>query len=85
MHRQYLNVFCDDDKNLCYISKHKKRVEWIKNHIADVIIEYKLDMIKWKVEDLLITSEPIVSNEYYHKKQKMLLYSEISDARIKSI
>ena len=35
MHQEYLRIFCDNGDKLCYISKHKRRVEWIKAHIDD--------------------------------------------------
>ncbi|MBR5874732.1 MAG: hypothetical protein IKY90_08380 [Oscillospiraceae bacterium] len=82
MHQQYLNVFCDNGNKLCYISKHKRRVDWIKSHLNDVIEHYKLSKKNWKVDDILILSEPVISNEYYHKNQKTILFSDISEKSI---
>lgn len=82
MHQEYLNVFCDKKDKLCYLSKHKRRVEWIKNHIDDVIEFYKLEKGKWKIDDIFITNEIIVSNEFYHKHQKIILYSDITPSVI---
>ena len=82
MQQQYLSVFCDNGKKLCYISKHKRRVDWVKNHLDDVIEHYRLPKGNWKVDDILILSEPIISNEYYHKKQKCILFSDISEKTI---
>ncbi len=85
MYQQYLNVFCDNGKKLCYISKHKKRVNWIKDHIDDVLTRYNLPEGAWKVDDVLITNEIIISNEYYHKNQKILLYSDLTSATIMNL
>lgn len=85
MHQEYLRIFCDNGEKLCYISKHKRRVEWVKTHIDDVLIQYDLQKGKWKVDDLLIVNEAIISNEYYHKNQKILLYTDIDKKSIMNI
>lgn len=82
MHQEYLSVFCDNGKKLCYISKHKRRLLWVQEHINDVLQQYSLVNGNWKVQDLLITSDSITSNEFYHQKQKMLLFSEITASNI---
>lgn len=78
MQQEYLKVFCDSEDNLCYISKHKRRVEWIKEHINDVIVHYNLPSGKWKVDDVLIVNKEIISNKYFHKNQKTLLFTDIT-------
>lgn len=82
MHQEYLDVFCDKGNKLCYLSKHKRRVEWIENHVDDVIEFYKLEKGKWRIDDIFITNEIIVSNEFYHKHQKIILYSDITPSAI---
>ena len=85
MHQEYLKIFCDYGDKLCYISKHKRRVKWIKEHIDDVLVHYKLSGKNWKVDDLLIVNEDIISSEYYHQKQKIMLYSDIDKKAISNI
>ncbi len=85
MHQEYLRVFCDQKGELCYISKHKRRVAWIKNHIDDIIKHYNLAHGKWKIDDVLILNEQIISNEYYHINQKTILYADISKESINNI
>lgn len=82
MHQEYLKVFCDNEKELCYLSRHKRRVEWMRNHISDIIEHFKLPNGKWKIDDLLIVNEPIISNSYFHKSQKTLLYTELTNDAI---
>ena len=82
MHQEYFSVFCDDGKKLCYISKHKRRLLWLQEHISDLLQQYSLANGNWKVQDLLITSDSITSNEFYHQKQKILLFSEITASNI---
>lgn len=85
LHQQYKEVFCDDGDKLCYISKHKKRVNWVKEHINDIVEKYKLEQGKWKVFDALVVDESIISNEFYHQNQTIILYSELSDEIFKRI
>ncbi len=85
MHRQYLDVFCDKKDKLCYMSKHRRRVEWVSNHISDVITQYNLPEGKWKVESLLITSEPVIGSKFFKKDQKAMLYTEITEKTLHKI
>ncbi len=85
MYQEYNKMFCDKGEKLCYYSKHSRRVEWIKSHINDVVSHYKLTGDKWKVNDVLILSEPFPSNEYYHRNKKILLYADLSERNIMSI
>ena len=77
--------FCDKGDKLCYVSKHKRRVAWIKEHISDVISHYGLENGTWSVGEVMIVNEIIVSNEYYHKHQKIVLFSDITEKLIKSL
>lgn len=85
MYQEYLEVFCDKGDKLCYVSKHKRRVAWIKEHISDVISHYGLENGTWSVGEVMIVNEIIVSNEYYHKHQKIVLFSDITEKLIKSL
>lgn len=85
LNQQYSNIFCDKDKKLCHITRHKKRVDWIEKHVDDIIKDFSLEPFNWKVEDALVVSEPIVSNEFYNKNQKIILFSEISESTINKL
>lgn len=85
LNQQYSNIFCDKDKKLCHITRHKKRVDWIEKHVDDIIKDFSLEPFHWKVEDALVVSEPIVSNEFYNKNQKIILFSEISELTINKL
>ena len=84
--QEYQKVFVDDGKKLGYLSKHKRRVEWVKLHVKDVLKHYSLsDSSKWKVIDTLILDEALLSNEYYAKNQNVILFSEISIEKLDNI
>ena len=85
MYQEYQSVFCDNGSKLCYISKHKRRLNWVKEHIEDVIKYYNLPAGNWTVRDLLITNEVIIGNEVYHMNQTILLYSELNEKRVLKI
>lgn len=85
MYQEYQSVFCDNDSKLCYISKHKRRVKWVEEHISDVIMQYNLPKANWTVRDVLITNDVIVSNEIYHKKQKILLIPKLTKKHNESL
>lgn len=84
--QEYQKVFVDDGKKLGYLSKHKRRVEWVKLHVKDVLKHYSLsDSSKWKVIDTLILDEALLSNEYYAKNQNVILFSEISIEKLENL
>ena len=85
MYQQYLSVFVDDEKELCYMSRHHKRVDWVKNHITDVLKNYNLSGDGWKVTEALVVDESIVCNDFYHKDQKIILYSELTKQIVEKI
>lgn len=85
MYQQYLSVFVDNEKELCYISKHHKRVKWVENHITDVLEHYNLSGDKWKVCEALVVDESIICNDFYHKNQKIILYSDLTKQAVENI
>lgn len=78
MYLQYQDLFCDKGKKLCYISKHKIRVEWVKNHIDEIIKVYQLKPGKWKVIDTLIVSNDLTCNLLFHKDQNIVTFSSLN-------
>ena len=84
MDQEYQRLFVDTKKP-CYISRHKRRVEWVKNHVEDVKAHFQLLGEKWVVKDTLFVSDEIVSNAFYNKGQKIIVYSEITEKSIKSV
>lgn len=84
MNQEYQRIFVDQDKS-SYMTKHKRRVEWIKEHIEDVRIQFGLSTGKWKVKRVMFVSEKIISNEFYHQGENIVVYSDITEEKIKSI
>ncbi len=84
MDQEYKRIFVDGDKP-CYMTKHKRRAQWVNTHIDDVIAHFKLHKGKWSVKTVMFTSEEIVSNAFYHKGEKIIVYSQITEKNIKAI
>lgn len=82
--QEYQKMFVDGKKN-CYATKHAKRVDWVKEHIEDVKVHYKLSDVKWDVYGLFIVSEPLISTQVYHQKLEVISMAELSVERIKRI
>lgn len=84
MDQEYRRMFVDTEKP-CYMSKHNRRVEWITNHIEDVKTHFNLSGGKWKVYSVLFVSDEIISNKFFHKKERIIVYTDISAQNIKRI
>ena len=78
MYMEYQNVFCDKKKELCCISRHKRRVEWVEKHLTDVKEHYKLSGEGWKICEMMVVDEDIISKDFYHEKQKIILFTDLS-------
>lgn len=86
MHLEYQKMFVDTEKERCFATKHSRRVEWVRNHIEDVKEYYKLDKeFSWDVVGIFIVSEPLLSNDVYHKGLNIISKAELSAEKIRSI
>ena len=86
MHLEYQKMFVDTKKERCFATKHNRRVDWIRNHLEDVKEYYKLDTdSSWDVVGIFIVSEPLLSNEVYHKGLNIISKAEIGIDRIRNI
>ena len=86
MHLEYQKMFVDTEKESCFATKHSRRVDWVRNHIEDVKDYYKLDKeFSWDVVGIFIVSEPLLSNEVYHKGLNIISKAELSAEKIRSI
>lgn len=84
MNQEYKRIFVDDKKP-CYMTKHKKRTDWIKKHMEDVKMHFGLKGEKWVVKTAMFVSEEIISNAFYHKNIKIIVYSNITEEAVKNI
>ena len=84
MDQEYQRIFVDGDKP-CYMTKHKRRAAWIKDHLEDVRAHFSLPDGKWSVKTVMFVSEEIVSNLFYHQGEKIIVYSDINEENVKSI
>lgn len=84
MAQEYKRVFVDEDKP-CYMTKHKRRAAWVKEHLDDVKTHFNLSDGKWSVKTVMFVSEEIISNTFYHQEERIIVYSDISAEKIKSV
>ena len=84
MYQEYMRFFVDG-KNPCYMTKHRRRVRWVEDHIEDVLIHFNLTSGKWKVKSVLFVSKSIVSNDYFKCGERMIVYSDINEKSIKAV
>ncbi|EPB9401706.1 hypothetical protein ACRTAA_000385 [Clostridium perfringens] len=85
MDQEYKKMFLDTEKEKCFATKHKRRVDWVLNHIDDLKVEYGLKDYKWRVKSLFIVNEPIISNAFYDKGLKIITYSQLNRKILENI
>jgi len=84
MDQEYKRIFVDGD-HPCYMTKHKRRAKWVKEHIDDVIAHFALQSGDWSVTEVMFTSEAIVSNAFYHQNERIITYTEIDEHKVKDV
>lgn len=82
---EYQKMFVDGEKK-CYATKHKRRVDWVKEHLDDLKIQYGLRKdFKWKVKGLFIVSEPLISTQVYGQNIEIISKAELSVEKIRGL
>lgn len=62
-----------DSKNpKSFYNKHLRRVNWIKEHINDLIIQYDLPNKKWEVDYLFIVDDYLISKKIFNVKVNLV-------------
>lgn len=84
MDQEYKRIFVDGEKP-CYMTKHKRRAIWIKDHLEDVKAHFNLPEGKWSVKTVMFVSEEIVSNLFYHQGEHIIIYSNITKKTVGSV
>lgn len=62
---EYKEMF-DQNNSKCFYNKHKKRVNWVNEHINDFIEEFNLPKGKWKIRDMFVVEDYILSKKTYN-------------------
>ena len=78
-------MFKDTDTKKSFVTKHERRCEWVKEHIQDLRIEFGLTNAKWRVKSLFLVNEPIISNSFYEKNLKVIIYNNINEKELEKI
>lgn len=84
MEQEYKRIFVDGKKP-CYMTKHKRRADWIKKHLEDVKTHFNLSDGNWSVKTVMFVSNEIISNSFYHRNERIIIYSQISERNVKSV
>lgn len=82
---EYQKMFVDTNKEKCYATKHKRRVDWVIAHIDDLKRQYSLADVVWEISGVFIVSEPLISNNVYGQKIEIISKAELSIERIRKI
>ena len=61
-------MFVDTEKRKSFLTKEKNRLNWIKDHIDDVIKHYELEKGHWEARYTFLTDKPLISAEFSDKK-----------------
>ncbi len=47
---EYNKIFVDTEQYKCFVTKHNRRVEWVKNHLNDMFEYFSLNRkINWRI------------------------------------
>lgn len=84
MDQEYKKIFVDGRKP-CYMTKHKRRSAWIRAHLDDVKEHFNLPDRNWSVVTAMFVNQDIVSNAFYHQKENIVVYSDITERAINSL
>lgn len=82
---EYEKLFVDSPKKKSYVTKHQRRVEWLKLHMEDVITYYGLSYAKWEIIGIFIVSEPLISKDIYGKEIEIISVNELNVERLRKI
>ena len=64
IYNEYSKMF-DISNDKSFYCKHMKRVEWIKEHLEDVIKHYNLPNRTWKVTYLFVVDDNLISKDVF--------------------
>lgn len=75
---EYREMFEDSENKKSYSTKLRRRSEWVKKHIEDVKQQYNLKGEGWRVYNVFIVNEHLVSKNVYGKDENIIAVSDIS-------
>lgn len=82
---EYEKLFVDSPKKKSYVTKHQRRVDWLKLHMEDVTTYYGLSYVKWEIVGIFIVSEPLISKNIYGKEIEIISVNELNVERLRNI
>lgn len=84
MDLEYKKLFVDG-RFPCYMTKHKRRSAWVREHLEDIRAHFDLLDGNWSVVTAMFVNQAIISNAFYHQKENIIVYSDITDSTIAAL
>ncbi len=78
IHLEYERMFIDGAKN-SFLTKEKRRVEWINKHLLDVEKQYHLEKKKWKIKYMFVVNGLFISSSLYKGNVKIISASDLQE------
>lgn len=79
---EYKKMFAKDQKNSSFLAKHKKRVEWVKNNLSDLIEEYNLPNKNWNIKYMFVVDDYLVSKDVFKINEKIVTLNNLDDQEL---
>ena len=84
IHQEYQKMFVDTNRP-CIATKHNKRVQWLKDHMSDVIQEFNLEDDSWAVSGLFIVDQQLISQSIFKQNIKCISKADLCIESLKDI
>lgn len=76
MSRELETLFIGNENNESTMTKHLRRVEWVRNNLTLVLQSYGInDDRRWKIEPLLVVSSEMISPHFYTAPMRVYSFS----------
>lgn len=85
IHQEYSKMFDDSSQKKSFVFKHNLRVQWVRENINELKIQYNLVETSWKVIGLFIVDEFLISPKAYNKSINFITYDKLTLSNIRKI
>jgi len=79
---EIINLFRGDEANRSIVERHRRRVQWLREHLDATLAWVGLTRTgKWKVEGLIVVDEPLFTPYMQQSPIKVLTLDELMRAQ----